>query len=60
MKVTKESMWLVITVFVAVVIFLILIFVLSGTGPGDIFNAIQGFFTMIAAYMISQLKLILR
>lgn len=60
MKITKESIWLPVTIIVAVLIFLLLVVILSGTGPGEIFNAIQVMFTGIAAYMISQLSYILR
>ncbi|MFQ6009531.1 MAG: hypothetical protein ACE5J7_00185 [Candidatus Aenigmatarchaeota archaeon] len=60
MKVTKESIWLVVTVIIVVVIFLVLIFVLSGSTPGDIFNAIQNVFTVVALFMIAQLQAILR
>ncbi|MEM5804497.1 MAG: hypothetical protein QXU82_01470 [Candidatus Aenigmatarchaeota archaeon] len=59
-KMTKESIWLVVTIIMVVAIFLLLLGVLTGAGPGDIFKAVQDLFAAIALYMMAQLKVILR
>jgi drug/metabolite transporter superfamily protein YnfA len=59
-KMTNESIWLVVTIIMVVAIFLILMTIMSGASPGGIFGAIQGFFSAIAFYMMAQLKTILR
>jgi len=59
-KMTRESIYLVVTIIMVVAIFMILIVILTGASPGGIFGAIQGIFSAIAFYMTAQMKTILR
>ena len=53
-------MWMIISIALILVIMFVVFAVLSGLGPGGIFDLFQGIMAAIAMYLVSQLHVILR
>jgi hypothetical protein len=59
-RMSGESMWMIITIVLILVIMFVVFALLSGLGPGGIFDLFQGIMSAIAMYLVSQLHVILR
>jgi len=60
MKVTQESLWLLSALIIIAVLIILAVMLMSVGGPEVWFDALKGFFALLATYIISQMALLLR
>lgn len=59
-RISGESMWLVFSVVLIIIVMIVVFALLSGVTPGGIFDLFQGIMSGIALYLLAQLHAILR
>ena len=59
-RISGESMWLVFSIILIIIVMLIVFALLAGLSPGSIFDLFQGIMSGIAVYLLAQLHAILR
>jgi hypothetical protein len=58
--VPSKSVWLIASLVIILVMLVLTITLLGFGGPANWFDALKGFFSLMAAYIISQMALLLR